>query len=78
MLSLPGIGALDAAGLTAPSSASSQAGGSSTGGLFGSGISSPVMIGGFKSDGTVGGPPTWVYLIGVAALIALWVALWRK
>lgn len=45
------------------------------------GISSPVVIGGFKSDGTAmgGAIPAWIlWAAGIAAVIAASVFIWKQ
>lgn len=56
--------------------------GDARGSTSGSGISSPVVIGGFKSDGSANGPGMPVYTaIGIGVLIlagALWIARGKR
>lgn len=70
---LPGIGSLSG-GLSAPSSAAATSGDVKGGATYGgSGISSPIVIGGFKTDGSAAGGlnPIWI-AAGLAALAVLY------
>lgn len=75
--SLTGGGGLSASGGAAGPSQSGDAKGGLTGGNFG--ISSPVVIGGFKTDGsaTASNLPTLV-LVGLGIAAALWLVLRRR
>lgn len=74
---LPGIGTLTG-GLTG-GPATAQAG-PATGGQTGAGISSPIVIGGYKTDGTASAVlPGWAAkaaLLAGAGLFVFW--LWRR
>lgn len=70
---IPGMGALGGGGLSASSSATATSGDAKGGTIHGSGISSPIVIGGFKTDGSasLGINPMWI-AGGLAAVAVLW------
>ena len=76
---IPGMSALGGGGLSASSSATATSGDAKGGTVHGSGISSPIVIGGFKTDGSASLGINPLYIVGgLAAVAVLWFISTRR